>query len=124
MSATQKNTQVVDTVSREQASMPLQRSTPAVDIYETAEKLVLLADLPGVAEEGLNIEVVRGILTLEATVGDGERAAEKSYYRQFQLPERLDTDGGEAQLRDGLLTLTLPKVAVAQPKRIEVKTLH
>lgn len=124
MSATEKSNQRVDAVGREENGLPLRRSTPAVDIYETAEGLVLLADLPGVAEQNLSIEVARGILTLEATVATRQDEAGKNYYRQFRLPERLDTDAGSAQLKDGLLTLSLPKVAEVQPKRIAVKTLH
>ena len=103
---------------------PVRRATPLVDIYETADELVLLADLPGVAEQDLQLEVSRGILTLEAQVSDEQNTAETSYYRQFKLSERIDLDAGEALLKDGVLTLKLPKVAEAKPKKITVKTLH
>ena len=103
---------------------PVRRATPLVDIYETADELVLLADLPGVAEQDLQLEVSRGILTLEAQVSDEQNTAETSYYRQFKLSERIDLDAGEALLKDGILTLKLPKVAEAKPKKITVKTLH
>ncbi len=102
----------------------LRRATPLVDIYETADDLVLLIDLPGVAEQDLQIEVSQGVLTLEGAVADPQARTEKHYYRQFKLHDRIDADAGEAQLRDGVLTLKLPKLAEAKPKKIAVKTLH
>ena len=107
-----------------QRALPLQRFTPAVDIYETEQELVLLADLPGVMEQDLQLEVERGILTLEAEQAAVEGAARKAYHRQFKLSERIDADAGIAELKDGVLTLRLPKSEAAKPKKIAVKTLH
>jgi HSP20 family protein len=100
------------------------RMTPAVDIYETANELVLTADLPGVAKDGLQLEVSRGVLTLEGEIQAADNQAQRSYYRQFTLSERIDADAGDAALKDGVLTLRLPKNEAAKPKKIEVKTLH
>ena len=100
------------------------RRTPQVDIYETSNELVLLADLPGVVEQGLSIELERGLLTLEAPLAVEQDQTNRSYYRQFKLPERFDFSAGEALLKDGVLTLKLPKMAQAKPKKIAVKTLH
>lgn len=102
---------------------PVYRSTPAVDIYETDDSLVVTADMPGVEEKDLQIEIAREILTLEGgfSVGEGGRAG---YYRQFKLSDRIDAEAGEAALKDGVLTLRLPKSEAAKPKRIAVKTLH
>ena len=102
---------------------PRNRYRPDVDIYETDENLVLMADMPGVDEQGLQLEVARGLLTLEG------RAAEsgsnlREYYRQFKFGEQVDTDAGEAVLKDGVLTLRLPKLEAAKPKKIAVKTVH
>lgn len=105
-------------------ALPVQRYTPAVDIYETDQQLILQAELPGVAEPDLQIEVVRGILTLEAEQAAVEGSAKKAYYRQFKLSDRIDADAGSAELKDGILTLKLPKVEAAKPKKIAVKTLH
>ncbi|MFK5927049.1 MAG: Hsp20/alpha crystallin family protein [Desulfuromusa sp.] len=100
------------------------RMTPAVDIYETADALVLTADLPGVAKDGLQLEVSRGVLTLEGEVQAADDQQRRSYYRQFTLSERIDADAGDAALKDGVLTLRLPKNEAAKPKKIAVKTLH
>lgn len=110
--------------SKVERALPIQRFTPAVDIYETDQQLILQADLPGVAEQDLQLEVVRGILTLEAEQAAVEGAARKAYYRQFKLSERIDADAGVAELKDGVLTLQLPKTEAAKPKKIAVKTLH
>jgi len=98
--------------------------TPAVDIYETDHELVLLADMPGINDQGLQLEVSRGVLTLEAARKGSENGNKHGYYRQFKLSERIDADAGQAQLKDGVLTLRLPKTERAKPKKIAVKTLH
>ncbi len=107
-----------------QQASPICRQTPAVDIYETADELVVLANLPGVAEDALQIEVDRNLLTLEAETGGAEGEAKTSYHRQFRISERIDAGAGEAALKDGVLTLRLPKSEQAKPKKIAVKTLH
>lgn len=103
---------------------PVFRITPAVDIYETDAEFVLLADLPGVEDSGLQLEVSRGVLTLAGEIQATENEKQRSYYRQFMLSARIDADAGNAALKDGVLTLRLPKSEAAKPKRIAVKTLH
>lgn len=115
---------VDEVMNKNEHVLPVQRCTPLVDIYETDQHLVLLAGLPGVAEPDLQIEVARGILTLEAEQSAVEGAARKAYYRQFKLSDQVDADAGAAELKDGVLTLRLPKSEAAKPKKITVKTLH
>ncbi len=98
--------------------------TPMVDIYETTTELVVLADLPGVEESGLQLQVSRGVLTLEGEIQAADKEQQRGYYRQFRVSERIDADAGNASLKDGVLTLRLPKTEAAQPKKIAVKTLH
>lgn len=103
---------------------PIFWSTPAVDIYEVDSELVLVADLPGVEESDLQLQVSRGVLTLEAEIhGDGNHN-QQGFYRQFKLSDRIDADAGNAVLKDGVLTLRLPKSEATKPKRIVVQTLH
>jgi HSP20 family molecular chaperone IbpA len=103
-------------------SDPAGLKTPAVDIYETADALVMLADLPGVAEQDLQVEIAGGVLTLQAAAD--RQGTNGGYYRRFRLSERIAGEDGDATLKDGVLTLRLPKAESAKPKRIAVKTLH
>ena len=100
------------------------RMTPAVDIYETDNELVLLADLPGIEESALQLEVSRGVLTLEGEIHDNAATVQRSYYRQFTLSDRIDADAGEATMKDGVLTLRLPKTEAAKAKKIAIRALH
>jgi HSP20 family molecular chaperone IbpA len=105
--------------------------TPMVDIYEQETGLTLVADMPGVISKNLKVDIDKGILTLEADVEIELKGGQlhnefvaSGYYRQFRLPEHLDTNKVDAQLKDGVLTLALPKAEAAKPKRIEVKMIH
>lgn len=106
------------------AAKSIFRLTPVVDIYETAAELVVIADLPGAEESGLQLEVSRGVLTLEAEIQAAEKEQQRGFYRQFQFSERIDTDAGNAALKDGVLTLRLPKIEAMKPKKIAINTLH
>ena len=124
MSEKQMNSSEEQQLEKVERALPVQHLTPEVDIYETDQELVLLANLPGIVEEQLQLEVERGVLTLEAEQAAVEGAARKAYYRQFKLSERINVDAGAAEMKDGVLTLRLPKTEAAKPKKIAVKTLH
>lgn len=105
---------------------------PQVDIFETDNALVLLADMPGVKAGDLNIDLRDDTLTLTGDVNAFENDDEKDilvefgvgkYYRQFALSEIIDQDKIDAQLQDGVLRLTLPKVEKATPRRIAVQAV-
>jgi HSP20 family protein len=100
---------------------------PRVDIFENASEILLLVDLPGVSREHLGIDLEKGQLTLHA-----ERAPEESgtplatefgaraYHRVFAVPRGIDAERIAAELKDGVLTLHLPKSAALRPRKIEV----
>lgn len=104
---------------------------PPVDVFENDASITLLADLPGVAREQLQVRVDGDSLVLEATatLGAGPQDMQlvygeaqcPTYRRQFTLSRELDTGRIEAQLRDGVLRLTIPKADEARPRRIEVQ---
>jgi HSP20 family molecular chaperone IbpA len=105
--------------------------TPSVDIFETERELTLLADLPGVTAENLTIDLRENTLTLTGEVEPFERADEEDilieyeigkYYRQFSLSNVIDQSKIDANLTDGVLRLTLPKVEDAKPRKIEIRT--
>lgn len=104
--------------------------TPAVDIFETEKEITLLADMPGVKADGLNIDLRDNILTLTADSAPVGGANEEDvlveyetgrYYRQFTLGELVNQEKIDAKLTDGVLRLTLPKVEKAAPKKITVQ---
>lgn len=105
--------------------------TPAVDVYENKQGITLWADLPGVSKEKLEINVHDGRLSIEAEAVVPTPAAlrvqhvemrEPRFARTFTLSPDLDTSKVEAELRDGVLKLTIPRREEARPRRIEVKT--
>lgn len=100
------------------------RRSPVVDIYETPECMVVQAELPGVDEQGLQIQFQQGVLTIDGTADVGDSAARTNYFRQFRLKDSFDIDAAEAELKQGLLTLRLPVAEDARPKQIGIKSLH
>ena len=104
-----------------------QYMTPPVDMYETPESLVVIADVPGIDLAHLEVRVDQNILTLRGQTQDQMRGDLRyreytlvSFFRQFELGEQIDQDGIRADLKQGVLTLTLPKAAKAQPRAITV----
>jgi len=105
--------------------------TPAVDIHEEPGQFIVRADLPGVKPADIEITAEKGVLALrgarnfEQKNDDGhysrvERVSGK-FVRSFTLPENVQTDAIKAQFKDGVLELTIPKVAKVEPRRIEVQ---
>lgn len=102
---------------------------PAVDVFEDAAGITLLADLPGVPRDQLELKVEGDSLLIEGGVQtptpEGLEAIYAEvrvprYRRSFTLSRELDTARIEANLKDGVLTLRIPKQAHAQPRRIAV----
>ena len=90
-----------------------------VDIYEGPEALVLLADLPGVEPEGLQVSFEAPELRIEGRRGSGDTAS--VYSRTFRVSEQIDPNGISAELSAGVLTLRLAKAAHTKPRKIEVR---
>jgi len=104
---------------------------PAVSVRETDQAIVLVADLPGVSLEQVEITIDQDILTLRGTVApvahDGYRLLHREYAdagfeRSFTVPDGIDRQQVAAVVRNGVLTLTLPKQQALQPRRIAVQT--
>ncbi len=105
---------------------------PAVDIYETKEgNTVMLVDMPGAAEGGVDIRVDKGVLTIEAEAVVPEFGKDYNvtfggftggkYFRAFALSDEIDRDRIEASMANGVLTLRLPRAKAAQTRKIEIK---
>ena len=107
---------------------PTRYLTPAVDIYETDNGLTVVADMPGVAKDDLNIQVEDGILTIQGRTSLSRRNNPTSeeyklynYFRQFELSDDVEHENIRAELKNGVVTLNLPKAERVKPKRIDVK---
>jgi HSP20 family protein len=104
--------------------------TPSVDIFESDDRISLLADMPGVKAQDLKIDLRENVLTLTGHVAAPEGATETpvlreyasgTYFRQFTLSEHIDQSKIDAKLTEGVLRLELPKVERAKPRQITVK---
>ena len=101
--------------------------TPAVDIYEMSDGLVVTADVPGVTHEHLDVRVDNNVLTIQAQTGMAQAAEPTyreyelvNYFRQFELSDKVDQSKISADLQHGVLTLMLPKAEEAKPRKIAV----
>lgn len=102
---------------------------PAVDIFETETSITVLADMPGVKPDQLEIDLRESVLTLTGRMTEIAAGSETdilheydagTFFRQFTLAETIDQSKIEAKLTDGVLRLELPKVERVKPRRITV----
>jgi HSP20 family protein len=103
-----------------------------VDIYESADEIIVRALTPGVGADGIDIQIQGGVLTLRAkseepAIPEGStwlvhEITPGEYIRQLTLPRAVDADEAETVFENGVLTLTLPKTADAKPKQIKVES--
>lgn len=106
--------------------------SPAMDVYEKDNKVVVEAPLPGIDPDNLNISIENDVLSIEGSSEKQSEVDEKNYYRKevrygsfhraVALPCAVDGDKAEANYKDGVLKLSIPKAAAAQKKTIKVNT--
>ena len=105
---------------------------PNVDILETQDEFLVVADMPGVSADGVDIQYEQGVLTIQGRVEPRQDEDDTTYvlqeygigdyYRSFRLGEGIDPDKIEARLKDGVMELHLPKSEATKPKKIAVKS--
>src|ERR1700756_913224 len=114
--------------AQRQAARPV--FLPPADIYETRDNIVVLAEMPGVAPDGIDITLERRVLTIRGRSAANNHAGyqrvyneyvDGDYERVFTLSENIDRDRIEATLKDGVLQLVLPKAEAAKARKIEIK---
>jgi len=105
----------------------LRSAIPAVDIYENDNEIMLYADMPGVVKENISVNIDNGTLSLSGVrkiektgVSTWEEFSDIEYVRSFSVPQTIDVEKVEAELKDGVLKLHLPKSAAAKPRQIEI----
>jgi len=108
-------------------------AAPAVDISETDKAYEITAEMPGMDEKDIDVKVANGVLAIKGEKQEDKEEKKKDYYmrersfgsfeRNFQVPEGVETDRIEANFKNGVLSVTLPKSAAAQKaeKKITVK---
>jgi len=120
------NLEPASALSRETTRKNDQYISPSVDIFETDEGLTLVADMPGLDDDSLDVTIDQGVLTIQgnAPAGSGDyhhrEFAMAGYWRQFLLSDNFDAEQAEANIKQGVMTLKIPKAEKAKPKRIEV----
>jgi HSP20 family protein len=122
-------TSVVD--DADGSNIATSRWTPPVDILEEDSRFVILADIPGVAPESIEVTMEDGVLTLKGERGDaageardGARRLERisgAFHRRFALPDGIDADAVTAQGKHGVLEISIPKLEKSRQRRITVQ---
>ncbi|MCG4454876.1 Hsp20/alpha crystallin family protein [Pseudomonas sp. MMS21-TM103] len=117
-------------VRRSESEEELQTLLPQVDVFEDKDGILLLVDMPGVPKDKLELRIDNNTLLIEGNIAPDTPENMEAVYaevrlsryrRAFSLSSDLDTARIDAQLRDGVLNLRIPKHAHAQPRKIEVK---
>ncbi len=125
---TNQTTQTAQTTTQT-AAAPVATFRPEIDIRETPEAYIVVADVPGATAEAVDITLDQGVLTFRATVPTREPAGARRvvreygvghYERSFRIGEGVDTDKIGAEVKDGVLTLTLPKAETTRARKIQV----
>ena len=113
-----------------ETTVPVRVFVPTADIYETRDSLVVYLEMPGVDKKRVSIKVEDGVLHVEGQLDferyEGLRPLYTEYNvghysRNFRLPNQIEIGKIEAQMKDGVLMVTLPKVEQAKPRTIQIK---
>jgi len=128
----EKDLQKTENVAATERIRNVKTFVPRVDIYENKDALYLIADMPGVDEKTVDIELEKNLLTITGRVENG-RIAEATmmyseyeigdYERVFTLSEEIDRDKIVATVKNGVLRLELPKAEKVKPKKITISAV-
>jgi HSP20 family protein len=115
----------------QEATTPMRAFLPNSDIFETEDALTVVLEMPGVDRDNIDINVEGNVLTVEGKINFGKYEGLEPIYseynvgpyrRSFRISSRIDQDKIRAEMRDGVITLMLPKAAESKPRKIEVKS--
>ena len=118
-----------DLVDKEEKTVPARYYVPNTDIHETENALTVVVEMPGVEKDKVDIDIENNVLLIEGLI-DFTKYAEMQpvyteynvghYSRKFSLSNKIDQNKISAELKDGVLTLTLPKAEAAKPRKIKI----
>ena len=115
----------------QEQTRPLRAFLPTADIFETEEALAVVLEMPGVDRNNIDVNVDNSVLTIEGRIDFNKYEGLQPVYseynigpfrRSFRISSQVDQDKIKADMRDGVVTLTLPKAEQAKARRIEVRT--
>jgi HSP20 family protein len=115
--------------AKEEKTVPGRFYVPSTDVYETDEILAVVMEMPGVDRQNIEVSLENDVLSVEGRIDFSKYEGMEPVYteynvghyaRSFTLSDRVDREKITAELQDGVLTLTLPKVAAARPRKIAI----
>jgi HSP20 family protein len=115
---------------KQEGTMPARAFVPVTDIFETEQALTVVMEMPGVSTRSVDVGIENDLLTVTGRVDFAAYEGLQplyteynigNYSRSFQISSKIAQDGIKAELKDGLMTLILPKAEKAKPRRIEVR---
>jgi HSP20 family protein len=130
--ATQQELQVQqkrEVEKKQESTIPARQFLPVTDIFETDQALTLIVEMPGVNKDNVDVRVENDVLTIDGRVDFANYEGLQplyteynigNYVRSFQLSSKIDQGSINAQLKDGVMTLVLPKSEKAKPRKITV----
>ena len=116
-------------MTKEENTVPARYDVPSTDIYETQDALTVVMEMPGVGKEDITVALENDRLRVEGQIAFSKYEGLEPVYteynvghyaRAFTLSNKIDQENISAQVEDGVLTLTLPKVKESQPRRIPI----
>jgi HSP20 family molecular chaperone IbpA len=114
---------------KQESTVPARSFTPTADIFEAAHALTVVLEMPGVDKSNVDINVEAGVLTIDGRLDFSKYEGMQPVYteymighyrRSFSLSNKIDQSKIGAEMKDGVLTITLPKVEEAKPRRIAI----
>lgn len=118
---------------KQESTAPARVFVPLTDIFETDESLTVVLEMPGVERESVDVELADGILTIEGRINFAKYEGLQpvyteynigNYMRSFQLSRDIQHDRISAELKDGVMTVTLPKAEKVKPRKIKVSSAN
>lgn len=114
---------------KQESTMPVRDFVPVTDIFETEQALTVVLEMPGVSKESVEVGVENDVLLITGRIDSSKYEGLQplyteynigNYSRSFQISSKIEQEGIQAELKDGVMTLVLPKAEKAMPRRISV----
>ena len=114
---------------KQESTMPVRDFVPVTDIFETEQALTVVLEMPGVSKESVEVGVENDVITITGRIDSSKYEGLQplyteynigNYSRSFQISSKIEQERIEAELKDGVMTLVLPKAEKAMPRRISV----